>query len=57
MKAQPPRTKYPMQILSTTYAILVVLLSVAVLVAVWFSNKERIRADLRRLARALHLRR
>lgn len=46
-----------MSTLSMAYAILVIALSVAVTAAVWKNNKEKVNADLIRVARALHLRR
>lgn len=46
-----------MAVLSTAYALLVVILSIVAVVAVWRVHKERIRGDLRRVARALRLRR
>lgn len=46
-----------MATVSMAYAILVVLVSIAAVAAVWKANKERVNGDLRRVAKALHLRR
>jgi hypothetical protein len=45
-----------MAVLSAAYAMLVLALSVAVIIAVWRANKERIKSDLRRLSAWLRLR-
>jgi ABC-type arginine transport system permease subunit len=45
-----------MATLSMAYAILVIALSIAVITAVWKNNKEKVNADLIRVAKALHLR-
>ena len=46
-----------MATISMAYALLVVLFSIAAVAAVWKTNKDRVNADLRRVAKALHLRR
>lgn len=46
-----------MATVSTAYALLVVIFSIAAVAAVWKANKDRVNGDLRRVAKALHLRR